>query len=68
MKQTAQHFVVDRLLQACDVLRVQETFLAKLDLERLNCLHKDFYGTDESTTDLSTRIIWGSIAASVAIL
>lgn len=39
-------FVVDKLLESCDVLCVQETFLPKHDLERLNSIHKDFYGVN----------------------
>ncbi|XP_027883670.1 uncharacterized protein LOC114150994 [Xiphophorus couchianus] len=64
----ARRLVVDKLLETCDILCVQETFLAKQDLEKLNCIHKDFYGAGESTTDLSTRIIRGRIAGGVAIL
>lgn len=40
----SRRLVVDKLLEACDVLCVQETFLPKQDLEGLNSLHKDFYG------------------------
>ncbi len=61
-------FVVDRLLETCDVLCVQETFLPKQELERLNSLHKDFCGVVESTTDLSTRVVLGRISHGVAML
>lgn len=47
----ARHTVVDKLLEACDVLCIQETFLAKQDLDRLNGLHKDYHGAGESTTN-----------------
>ena len=63
-----RRFVVDKLLETCDALCVQETFLPKQDLERLNSLHKDFYGAGESTTDLSTRIVRGRIPGGVAVL
>lgn len=58
--------MVDKLLESCDVLCVQETFLPKQDLERLNSIHKDFYGAGESTTDLSTKIVQGRIPGGVA--
>ncbi len=38
------------------------------ELERLNSLHKDFYGADESTADLSTRKVHGRIPGGVAVL
>lgn len=34
--------VVDKLIERCDILCVQETFLAKQDLEGLNSIHRDF--------------------------
>ena len=49
----SRRLIVDKLLEACDILCVQETFLPKQDLEGLNSLHEDFYGAGESTTDLS---------------
>ena len=55
-------------MESCDVLCVQETFLPKQDLERLNSLHKDFYGVGESTTDMSEKIVRGRIPGGVAIL
>lgn len=64
----SRRFVVDKLLETYDVLCVQETFLPKQDLERLNSLHKDFYGAGESTTDLSTEIVRGRISGGVAVL
>ncbi len=61
-------FVMDKLLETCDVLCVQETFLPKQELERLNSLHKDFCRVVESTTDLSTRVVHGRISHGVAML
>lgn len=54
--------IVDKILRACDILCVKETFfLAKKDFERLNCTHEDFYGAGESTTDLNTKHVKGRI-------
>ena len=64
----SRRFVVDKLLETSDVLCIQETFLPKQDLERLNSLHNDFYGAGESTTDLSNNIVRGRIPGGVAIL
>lgn len=47
---------------------MQETFLSKQDLGRLNSTHADFYGVGESTTDYSTRLICGQIPGGVAVL
>ena len=55
----SRRFVVDKILERCDILCVQETFLAKQDLEGLNSLHNDFHGAGESTTDLSAKIVRG---------
>lgn len=63
-----RRLVVDALLDECDILRLQETWLAKQDLDKLNALHKDFHGAGESTTDLSTNIARGRIPGGVAIL
>lgn len=57
----ARCFVVDTLLDGCDIICLQETWLAKQDLGKLNALHKDFHGAGESTTDLSTWIVQGRI-------
>ena len=64
----ARRLVVDTLLEDCEVLCLQETWLAKQDLDKLNNLHPDFHGAGESTTDLSSRIVHGRIAGGVAIL
>lgn len=40
----ARRFAVDTLLDGCDIICLQETWLAKL-----NALQKDFHGADEST-------------------
>ncbi len=52
-----RRLVVDTLLKECDIMCLQETWLAKQDLDRLNTLNKDFYGAGESTMDLSTKIV-----------
>ena len=57
-----------RCAQYVCILCLQETWLPKQDLDRLNVLHKDFHGAGESTTDLSTRIMRGRIPGGVAIL
>lgn len=49
-------------------LCIQETFLSKQDLERLNMIHGCFHGAGESTTDLSAKVIWGRIPGGIAIL
>ena len=48
----SRRVVVDKLLERCDILCVQETFLAKQDLEGLNSIHTNSHGVGESTTDL----------------
>lgn len=64
----AHRIVVDNLLENCDILCMQETFLAKQDLEKLNSLNDNFHGAGESTTDLSMGIVRGRIPGGVAIL
>uniref|UniRef100_A0A0S7EYH5 LIN1 n=1 Tax=Poeciliopsis prolifica TaxID=188132 RepID=A0A0S7EYH5_9TELE len=64
----ARRLVVDKLLQECDVLCLQETFLSKQDLGSLNCINDCFCGAGESTVDLSMGIVRGRIAGGVAIL
>lgn len=64
----ARRLVVDTLLDNCDILCIQESWLAKQDLDKLNNLHPDFHGVGESTTDLSMKIVRGRIAGGVAIL
>ncbi|MGL5566765.1 MAG: endonuclease/exonuclease/phosphatase family protein, partial [Plesiomonas sp.] len=65
---SARRFIVDKLLEICDVMCIQETFLPRQDLERLNGVHKDFYGAGESTTDLNTKLVKGRIPGGVAVL
>lgn len=60
--------VIDQLLESMDILCLQETFLAKQDLDKLNSVHNDFHGAGESTTDLSTGIVRGRILGGVATL
>ena len=60
--------IVDKLFERHDILCIQETFLPKKDLERLNMIHGDFHGVGESTTDLCEKVIRGRIPGGVAIL
>ena len=64
----ARRVVVDNLLEKCDILCLQETFLSKKDLGGLNSLHDNIHGAGESTTDLSHSIVRGRIPGGVAIL
>lgn len=64
----ARRIVVDSLMQSCDILCLQEAFLPKQDLEKLNSFKDNFYAAGESTTDLSMGIMRGRIAGGVAIL
>ena len=64
----ARRLVVDNLLQSCDILCLQETFLSKQDLGGLNCINELFHGAGESSTDLSQGIVRGRIPGGVAIL
>lgn len=58
---------MDKFFETCDVLCIQETFLAKQDLDNLNGLHKDFHGAGESTTDFNSKLAKGRIPGGVAI-
>ena len=60
--------VVDNRLQNCDVLCLQELYLSKLDLGKLNSFCDGSHGAGESTTDLSMGIVKERIAGGVAIL
>ncbi len=64
----ARRMVVDSLLENCDILCLQETFLAMQDLDKLNSLNDNFNGAGESTTDLGMGLIKGRISGGVAIL
>lgn len=64
----ARRMVVDSLLENCDILCLQETFLAVQDLDKLNSLNDNFNGAGESTTDLGMGLIKGRISGGVAIL
>ena len=64
----SRRLVVDTLLDESDIVCLQETWMAKQDLDKLNTLHKNFHGAGESTTDLNMRIVHGRIAGGVAIL
>jgi len=63
----AQHTVIDKLFVNADVVCLKGTFLAIQDLGKLNTVNDDFHGAGESTTDLNTRILCGSISGGVAI-
>ena len=58
----------NQLLENCDILCLQETFLAKQDLKGLNSISDSFHGAGESTTDLSLGIKRIRIPGGVAIL
>lgn len=60
--------VVDNLLQSCDILCLQETFLPKQDLGKLNSFNDSFHGAGESTADFTMGVVRGRIAGGVAIL
>ena len=64
----ARRLVVDTLFENLDVLCIQEIWMAKQDLDKLNSLHPNFHGAGESTTNFSTRIVRGRIVGGVAIL
>ena len=64
----AHRIIVDQLLEHCDILCLQETFLAKQDLKKLNSISESFHGAGESTTDLSLGIKRVIIPGGVAIL
>ena len=64
----SRRVVVDKLMERCDILCVQETFLAKQDLGGLNSIHRDFHGAGESTTDLSAKVVRGRIPGGVATM
>ena len=64
----SRRVVVDKLMERCDILCVQETFLAKQDLGGLNSIHRDFHGAGESTTDLSAEVVRGRIPGGVATM
>ena len=59
---------VDKLMEECDIICLQETFLSKQDLGNLNSLNDNFHGAGESTVDLTMNIVRGRIAGGVAIL
>ena len=52
--------------QNCDILCLQETFLPKQDLAKLNSFSDNSHGAGESTTDLTMGIVRGRIAGGVA--
>ena len=54
----AHRFVVDKLLESADILCLQETFLAKQDLEKLNSVHKDFHSAGVERTHFLWENTW----------
>ena len=64
----ARRLVVDKLLEETDILCIQETFISKQDLDKLNSVNSNFHGAGESTTDLSLGLVQGRIPGGVAIL
>lgn len=59
---------VDNLLKNCDLLCLQDIFLAQQDLEKLNSFNDYFHGAGESTTDFNRGNVRGRISGGVAIL
>jgi exonuclease III len=57
--------LIDSLLEECDILCLQETFLPVQELEKFNFFNPK---VGESTTDLSTAVLRGSIPGGVAVL
>lgn len=47
-----RRIVFDELFESADILCIQETWLPKQDLDKLNSVCNDFYGAGEFTTDL----------------
>ena len=64
----ARRIVIDSLLEECDILCLQETFLPVQELDKLNAFNPKFHGVGESTTDLSTAVVRGRIPGGVAVL
>ncbi len=64
----ARRTVVDKLMQNCDILCLQETFLSKQDLGKFNSFNDNFHGAGTSTTDLTMGIVRGRISGGVATL
>lgn len=61
----AHHIVVHNLLENCDILYIQGTFLPKQDLEKLNSINDNFHGDGESTTHNGMGIVRGRISGGV---
>ncbi len=64
----AHPLIVDNLLDNFDILCLQETFLVKRDMEKVNCFNINYHGTGESTADLSNGLVRGRIPGGVASL
>ena len=65
----SRRLVVENLFQEqIDILCLQETWLAKQDLNGINNLHPHYHGIGESTTDLNNRLVQGRIPGGVALL
>lgn len=48
---------MDKLLEQCEIMCLQETWLAKHDLDGLNALHPNFHGAGESINDLRDKMV-----------
>lgn len=64
----AHRRVTDNLLDHCDILCLQETFLSKQDIGQLSSLHPDFHGAEEAKANLSRGMVSGRTPGGVAIL
>lgn len=58
----------DDLLQNCDILCLQEPFLTKQDLDKLNSFNDNFHRAGTSTAILTMVVVRGWIAGGVATL
>ena len=56
------------IIVKCDVLLLQETWLAKQELELLNDLHEDYSGFGTAKCDYANGIITGRKSGGTAIL
>ncbi len=61
VRNVSHRLVVDKLFKDCDILCLQETWLAKQDLGVLNGINSVFHGVGESITDLN-KLIRGCIS------
>ena len=64
----SNRLVLEQLFTESDIICLQETWLSKQDLDKLNSINPDYHGIGESTTDTHDRMIQGRISGGVAIL